>query len=71
MQSHTRYSYVDNSVLTFQTTAHVKRNTISRTRLCWPQHERKELHKNEYNLHESEMIPTTNSILIPRLLIAN
>jgi len=37
-------------------------------------YERKQLHESENDSHESEMVPTTNAILIPgpsRLLIAN
>jgi len=29
-------------------------------------HERKQTHKSEYNSRESEMVPTTNSILTQR-----
>jgi len=29
-------------------------------------HERKQLHESEYNSHESEMVPTTHSILTQR-----
>jgi len=29
-------------------------------------HERKQLHKSKYNSRESEMVPTTNSILTQR-----
>jgi len=32
-------------------------------------HERKQLHESEYNSHESETFPTTNSILTQRQIV--
>jgi len=62
------YCYVEFSVLTMQ----LPRHCTCETRHHFPctivptPHERKQPHEREYNSHENEMVPTTNSILTQR-----
>ena len=62
------YCYVAFSVLTMQLPQH----WTCKTKRYFPYtivptpYERKQLHESEYNSHESEMVPTTNSILTQR-----
>jgi len=45
---------------------YVKRNNISRTQLCRPHMNKKQLHEIENVSHESEMVASTKSILTQR-----
>ena len=55
------------------TALHMWNETPFSVHNCAAPHERKQLHESEYNSHESETVPTTNSILTKtsRLLIVN
>jgi len=41
----------------------MKNETLFPVHNCANPHERKQLYESEYNSHESEIVPTTNSIL--------
>jgi len=62
------YCYVEYSVLTMQLPQHCtcKTKQYFAYIIVPTPHERKMLHESEYNSHENEMFPTTNSILTQR-----